>query len=75
MVLGVSATCCMAGAASEVAIEQQLDEHVVCQDLLGELLNSLLWNAKRSAQSGEKVTTSVHQHQTKVINVRVLSRA
>ena len=34
MFLDVSARCCLAGATSETAIKIQVDEQVVCQDLI-----------------------------------------
>ena len=55
----------MAGTVSGVAIEPQLDEQVVCQDLTGEMSDSL--------SEENKVETCVRQSQTKVIDSRVLS--
>ena len=37
MFLNDFATCCMVGATSEVAIELQFYEQVVCQELISEL--------------------------------------
>ena len=66
----------MAGTVSWVAIEPQLGEQVVCQDLTGELSDLLLETRKetqRNAQSEDKVETCVGQSQTKIIDSRVLS--
>ena len=54
----------MAGTASEVAIDQQPDEQVVCQDLTGELSNSLSEYAKKRTdgrQSGDMCSSITNQ--------------
>ena len=62
-------------ALSGVAIDPQPDEQVECQDLTGDLSNSLSEIRKETHSWKNKVETSVRQSQTKVIDSRVLSRA
>ena len=69
MFLNAPATCCVASAMSEMALELQLDEQAVCSRLDWRIGVFVVWSAKRH------VATSVHQAQTRVINIRVLSRA
>ena len=59
-------------ATSEVASELQLDEQA-CPEL-GELSYPLS-EIRKEVCNWEKVATGVHEPHTKVINIRVLSRA
>ena len=60
MFLNVSATCCMVGASSEVAIELEFHEQVVRQDLNAELSNSLCRMRREERNLGDKLATGVH---------------
>ena len=74
--MDVSGARRVAGTGSGVAIEPQFDEQVVCQDLTGELSNSLFEIRKETPSWKTKWRhVCVRQLQTKVIDSRVLSRA
>ena len=59
MFLDAARACCLAGATNEVSIEPQRDEHVVCQDLIGEMSTSLSGLRNEAHDLGEKAATSV----------------